>query len=185
MKHIGTQQFETERLICRKFNSNDYKNMFENWAANPNIQLEYGEPVYDTIQKVQELLKKYIDSYSNMDYYRWAIVEKASNQNIGQIAFCKVYSECRTAEIEYCIGEKFWENDYASEALSALIDFTFSHMDFVKLEAYHRIENIKSGKVLVKSKMEVTDTVERFIRENISPCGEVCYCITADMYKNL
>ena len=94
MKHIGTQQFETERLICRKFNSNDYENMFENWAANPNIQLEYGEPVYDTIQKVQELLKKYIDSYSNMDYYRWAIVEKASNQNIGQIAFCKVYSEC-------------------------------------------------------------------------------------------
>ena len=88
MKHIGTQQFETERLICRKFNSNDYENMFENWAANPNIQLEYGEPVYDTIQKVQELLKKYIDSYSNMDYYRWAIVEKASNQNIGQIAFC-------------------------------------------------------------------------------------------------
>ena len=113
MKHIGTQQFETERLICRKFNSNDYKNMFENWAANPNIQLEYGKPVYDTIQKVQELLKKYIDSYSNMDYYRWAIVEKASNQNIGQIAFCKVYSEYRTAEIEYCIGEKFWENDYA------------------------------------------------------------------------
>ena len=47
MKHIGTQQFETERLICRKFNSNDYKNMFENWAANPNIQLEYGKPVYD------------------------------------------------------------------------------------------------------------------------------------------
>ena len=60
MKHIGTQQFETERLICRKFNSNDYENMFENWAANPNIQLEYGEPVYDTIQKVQELLNTLI-----------------------------------------------------------------------------------------------------------------------------
>ena len=73
MKHIGTQQFETERLICRKFNSNDYENMFENWAANPNIQLEYGEPVYDTIQSARIVEKITLILNSNMDYYRWAI----------------------------------------------------------------------------------------------------------------
>ena len=148
--------------------------------TNPNIQLEYGEPVYATKPEVKELLEKYIYGYKDPNFYRWAIIEKTSGQNIGQIAFCRVYSDCRTAEIEYCIGEPFWGNGYAGEALSALIDFTFKRTDFVKLEAFHRIENKKSGMVLKKSKMKETNIVERFIRENLSTEGEVCYCITKD-----
>lgn len=185
MQHFGTQEFETERLICRRFISKDYKDMLNNWIANPHIQYEYGEPIYSTISEVKELLERYIAGYQKYDFYRWAIIEKASNENIGQIAFCKVYSDCKTAEIEYCIGEQFWGNSYAGEALSALIDFTFRNTEFFKLEAYHRIENVKSGRVLEKSVMNVTDAVERFIRENVSPCGEVCYCITKDTYKGL
>lgn len=182
MKHSGTKTFETPRLICRQFISEDYKYMLKNWIANPNIQLEYGEPVYSTITQVKELLAKYIDSYQKPDFYRWAIIEKHSNENIGQIAFCRVYSDCQTAEIEYCIGENFWGKGYASEALAGLIDFTFKNTDFLKLEAYHRTENIKSGRVLEKSIMYVTDTVQRFIRANSLPTGEVCYCINKDKY---
>ena len=178
MIHVGTIEFETERLICRRFSLEDCEDMLNNWIANPNIQFEYGEPVYTTVSQVKEILTKYIDGYRNPDFYRWAIVEKKSNKNIGQIAFCKVYSDCQTAEIEYCIGEPFWGNGYAGEALTGLIDFTFKNTDFLKLEAYHRAENIKSGRVLEKSAMHVTDTVERFIRENTLPHGEVCYCIS-------
>lgn len=182
MVHLGTKAFETARLICRRFVSEDYDDMFKYWASNPNIQLEYGEPVYTTVSQVKELLAKYIDQYKTPDFYRWAIVEKSSNKNIGQIAFCKVYSDCQTAEIEYCIGEPFWGNGYAGEALAGLIDFTFRNTDFLKLEAYHRSENIKSGKVLEKSPMHITDIVERFVREKKLPIGEVCYCINKDDY---
>lgn len=184
MRHIGTKPFETARLICRPFIREDCGDMFKNWAADPNIQHEYGEPVYETVPQVRELLEKYIESYKNPDFYRWAIAEKSCGENIGQIAFCKVYPDCRTAEIEYCIGERFGGKGYAGEALAGLIDFTFKNTDFMKLEAYHRIENTKSGRVLEKSSMYVTDTVERFARENISPHGEVCYCIDKDTYEN-
>lgn len=182
MKHYGTKTFETTRLICRPFTIDDYKDMYDNWASNPNIQLEYGEPVYSTISEVKELLNNYLNGYSNSDYYRWAIIEKTSGMNIGQIAFCRVYSDCCTAEIEYCIGQRFWGNGYAGEALHSLIDYTFKNTDFTKLEAYHRIENTKSGRVLEKSLMHITDTVERFIRENTLPIGEVCYCIESENY---
>lgn len=37
----------------------------------------------------------------------------------------------------------------------------FEGTDFQKLEAYHRAENTKSGRVLEKSPMHATDTVER------------------------
>lgn len=74
----------------------------------------------------------------------------------------------------------FWGKGYAGEALKGLIDYTFNNTDFVKLEAYHRIENVKSGRVLEKSPMHITDNVERFIRENEKPVGEVCYRIVSD-----
>ena len=180
MKHCGTQQIQTSRLLLRPFTDGDCDNMLKNWVSNPLVQTEYGEPVYTTLSEVKQLLDKWQKNYSNSDFYRWAIIEKKSLENIGQIAFCRVYSDCKTAEIEYCIGESFWGNGYANEALSAVIDYVCSNTDFHKLEAYHRIENIKSARVLQKSSMHITDAVQRFVREGTLPKGEVCYCITND-----
>lgn len=47
---------------------------------------------------------------------------------------------------------------------------------------HYRSENIKSGKVLEKSLMHITDIVERFVREKKLPIGEVCYCINKEDY---
>ena len=185
MKHTGTVPFETERLICRRFEFGDRRDMLENWASLPEIQTEYGEPVYTDEVQVKGVLEKYISSYDREDTYRWAIIEKQSGRNIGQIAFCKVWEEQRTAEIEYCIGTKYWGKGYAGEALSGLIAHSFRTMDFDRLEAYHRAENTKSGRVLEKSAMHKTDTVQRFVHEGVSPEGEVCYCIEKDVYLNI
>ncbi|HAG13133.1 MAG TPA: N-acetyltransferase [Ruminococcus sp.] len=179
MIHHGTQPIGTERLILRPFAATDLEDMLQNWVADPQVQHEYGEPAYETAEEAQTLLNHYLDAYAEPDYYRWAIIERKSMKNIGQIAFCRVWDDCETAEVEYCIGAAFWGNGYAGEALAALIDFTFSHTEFRKLEAYHRAENIKSARVLQKSPMHLTDTVERFRRANETPEGEICYCVEA------
>ena len=178
---MSSDSFATERLICRPFRMEDAEDMLEYWASDPDIQLEYGEPVYTDIQQVRVLLNDYISGIKSK--YRWAVVEKASGRNIGQIAFCKVWEDCRTAEIEYCIGKRFWGNGYAGEVLSALIRYAFENTDFERLEAYHRAENTKSGRVLEKSVMNKTDTVQRFVREGKAPSGEVCYCIEKHEYN--
>ena len=33
----NTKTLETERLILRKFNENDYVGMYENWASDENV----------------------------------------------------------------------------------------------------------------------------------------------------
>ncbi len=177
MNHTGTHPFETPRLLCRPFQPGDAPDMLEHWCGDPRVQTEYGEPVYPTLSDAQGLLDKYLAGYQTPEQYRWAIIEKTSGKNIGQIAFCKVWSDCRTAEVEYCIGHDFWGQGYAGEALAALIPFAFQHTDFEKLEAYHRAENRRSGRVLEKSAMHVTDNVQRFLRQNELPHGEVCYCV--------
>ena len=177
MKHCGTQIIETKRLILRPFVLADAADLLELWIADPNVQSEYGEPTYETMEAVEGLLNKWIAGYESPAFYRWAMIEGESGRCVGQIAFCRVYEDCRAAEIEYCVGSSRWGRGYAGEALEAVIDHIFAHTDFAWLEAYHRAENEKSGRVLQKSPMTVTDTVERFKRAGETPEGEVCYRI--------
>jgi len=177
MNHKGTAQICTPRLILRRFEADDLSDMLRNWASDPAVQSEYGEPIYETAEQANALLQAYLRGYSQPDFYRWAIVLRQSGENIGQIAFCRVYDDCAAAEIEYCIGAAFWGHGYAGEALSAVIAHTFAQTEFVRLEAYHRAENVKSGRVLEKSAMHRTETVERFRRSGAAPEGEICYCI--------
>ena len=177
MNHTGTAIIESERLILRRFALSDGADMLANWIREPQVQHEYGEPVYTDEAQVGALLAKWITAYEQPDFYRWAIIERVSGHCMGQIAFCRVYSDIAAAEIEYCIGSRFWGHGYAGEALSAVIAYASANTGFEKLEAYHRAENVKSGRVLEKSSMHITDNVERFRRAGETPAGEVCYCI--------
>lgn len=171
---------KTERLRLEQYSGTDKEiyDMLKNWISDPAVQTEYGEPAYVTFRSVKELVKKY-----QTEPYRWAVWEMKSGECIGQIAFCKVWDDIHTAEIEYCIGQSFQGNGYAGEALKAVIDYAFTHTDFQRLEAFHRKANSKSGRVLVKSSMHPTDTAERFRRQGIYPENEVCYCIKAPEWK--
>ena len=177
MSSAVMQPIETDRLILRRFLPGDSADMLQNWASDPAVQHEYGEPVYDTPEAAEALLQQYLAGYARPDFYRWAIILRESGRNIGQIAFCRVWEDCKTAEIEYCIGSAFQGRGYAGEALAAVIAWTFAQTDFERLEAYHRAANMKSGRVLEKSVMQRTETVERFQREGKLPEGEICYAV--------
>lgn len=177
MNHCGTQTITTERLLLRPFRMTDAADMLELWIADPSVQSEYGEPTYETIDAVETLLNKWMAGYESPAFYRWAMSERESGRCVGQIAFCRVYEDCRAAEIEYCVSRNLWGRGYAGEALAAVIDHIFANTDFAWLEAYHRVENARSGRVLQKSSMTVTETVERFRRAGEEPMGEVCYRI--------
>lgn len=183
LKHTGTIKIESERLILRKFEYSDIPHMIKNWIANPVVQNEYGEPAYKTFDEVHELINKWMENYNNNDFYRWAIILKENNEKIGQIAFCKVYTEIETAEIEYCIGENYTGKGYATEALNTVIDFSFKKPKFYKLEAFHRIANSRSGRVLQKTIMKEVETVRRFQIENTKPDDDICYGIISDDYN--
>ena len=171
-----TFYIETARLILRPFCEDDLPDMLS-WASDPAVQLEYGEPVYPDKAAVAGLLQKYLAAQAEPNTFRWSIVLRKTGHGIGQIGFCRVYADIHTAEIEYCIAASHWGHGYAGEALDAVIRWTFSSTDFTKLEAYHRAENEKSGRVLQKSCMHLTENVERFRRINETPVGEICYCI--------
>lgn len=162
---------ETERLILRKFTICDIDDMLKNWISDNDVQSRYGEPVFSERREVEKLLDKWSLQY------RWAIILKESNENIGHVSFCRLYEEVNTAEIEYCIGKPFWNRGLVTEAIKAFIEYTFNNTSITKLEAFHRIENPASGEVLKKVGMRAVDNVLRFSESLKAPDGDICYAI--------
>ena len=167
LTHCGTKSIESENLILRQFSYNDNKDMLDYWVSDPNIQSMYSEPIYTTEEEVKELLDKYITSYSQDSYYRWAIIEKSTQICIGQIAFFLVDSKNHFGEIEYCIGSKFHRKGYASEAVKAILKYGFEKINFHKIQVCHKENNIASQGVIRKAGFKYEGTLrDYFYMEN-------------------
>ena len=134
LTHCGTREIETDRLYLRPFKYSDDDDMLKYWISDPKIQSMLSEPIYSTKEEVRELLDKYVSSYQNDDYYRWAVVEKDSLACIGQIAIYLVNDKNHWGEIEYCIGSHFHRKGFATEATKTIIDYGFEYVNFHKIQ---------------------------------------------------
>ena len=74
LTHCGTQRVETERLVLRRFELSDWKDMNQNWVSDHDIQHGYCEPTYETEEEIKGLLNSYISKYETNEAYRWAII---------------------------------------------------------------------------------------------------------------
>lgn len=162
LNHIGTQPIETERLILRRFEYSDNEAMRKNWISDRNVQSMYREPVYTTEEEVRGLLDKYISSYENNDYYRWAVIDKESLECIGQIAYFFVDSNNEFAEIEYCISPAFQRRGLATEATQAVIAYGFDRIKLNKVQICTMEINPASKKVIEKCGFVYEGTLRDF-----------------------
>ena len=86
MRHAGTQEIETPRLILRRLLSEDANRMYVNWANDPDVTRFLRWEPHKNAAETRQLLEAWATLYPNEDYYQWAIVEKATGQVFGSIS---------------------------------------------------------------------------------------------------
>jgi len=183
LTHNGTDTITTDRLILRRFEYSDDDSMLRNWIADEKIQSMYSEPVYSTKEEVKEMLDKYIGSYERPDYYRWAVIEKASGECIGQIAYFLVDSKNHFAEIEYCIGAEFQCRGYATEATKAVIAFGFDRINLHKVQICTKTINKPSRRVIEKCGFTYEGTLRDYFFMNGEYVGRHYFSILREEYE--
>ena len=128
MKHLGTINLETERLILRKFKIEDAEDMYNNWASDSEVTKYLSWQTHPNIEKSKEIIKSWIENYSKNDFYNWAIVLKENNQAIGSIGAAKNDDNIEMVHIGYCISKKYWNKGITSEAFERIIKFFFEEV---------------------------------------------------------
>lgn len=82
MRHAGTQEIETPRLLLRRLMPSDAPMMYSNWANDPEVTRWLRWTPHKDVAETQELLSAWALLYPNEDYYQWAIVEKATRTGV-------------------------------------------------------------------------------------------------------
>ena len=184
MHHCGTLTIDTPRLLLRRFEAGDLRDMLGNWASDPAVQTEYGEPVYSTAQEAEGLLNRYIGGYSSDSFYRWAVIDRECGECIGQIAYFLVDSKNHFAEIEYCIGSQFQRRGYATEAAKAVIAYGFDRMNLHKVQICCKTINAPSRKVIEKCGLTFEGTLRDYFCMDGQYVGRHYFSILRDEYEN-
>ena len=158
MKHIGTKNIETERLILRRFTLDDADAMYRNWASDDEVTKYLTWPAHSSVDITK-------------------ITLKGNDEPIGSIGVVAKDDETEMVHIGYCIGREYWHRGITSEALKALIDFFFDEVGVKRVESRHDPRNPNSGKVMKKCGMIYEGTKKDSDRNNQGICDASYYAI--------
>ena len=179
LKHKGTVQLETTRLVLRRAEIADTQSMFRNWASDPEVTKFLTWLPHTDTDVTKNILESWVESYAKDDYYQWLIVLKELGEPIGSIMVNTV-GRAQSAHVGYCIGKAWWHKGIMSEALKVVMDFLFDEVGYHRVESLHDPNNPNSGKVMVKCGMKYEGTLRQADRNNQGICDACYYGLLAE-----
>jgi len=135
--------------------------------------------------ETREFVESILCKYDKMDTYRWVIVLKAINEPIGFIGLTTISEYDMIGDFGYSIGKSFWNKGYTTEALAAVLRYGLLEAGFNRLEAYHSINNMPSGKVMKNAGMTYEGRAKQKYRSNLGFEDCDMYAITKEDISNL
>ncbi len=184
MKDLGTKKLETSRLILRKFKILDANDMFNNYCTDSEVTKYLTWLPHKNIEVTKSVVKSWILNYKNKNFYQWAIVLKSTNQVVGTISVVRFNNETCSANIGYCLSRNLWGQGIMTEALQSVIDFLFKKVGVKEITSTHDVENVASGKVMLKCGMNYVRTDKNGGKNNRGVVDIKIYNILLDNYLN-
>ncbi|MCM1168274.1 MAG: GNAT family N-acetyltransferase [Ruminococcus sp.] len=182
MEHKGTVKLETERLILRRFEERDAETAFRNWMSSDTVTKFLRWETHSDISVTRNYMNFLRENYQKSNFYDWAIELRILGEPIGSIGIVVLNENVQSAEVGYCIGEKWWRCGYTSEALAAVIKFLFEEVGANRVYSEHDPRNPNSGKVMEKCGMKYEGTLRQADRNNTGVCDACVYSILRDEY---
>ena len=158
---------ETSDLILRKPAMKDAKDIFRYASDQEVARYVLWEPhrsPAETRSFIRFLRSRIHAGYPSS----WVVVLKKNGTAIGTIGFIWYSETNRSAELGYSFSREHWNHGYATQALGAVIDASFTSLPLNRLEAQHDVRNPASGRVMEKCGLRQ----EGILRDRIVNKGE-------------
>ncbi|MCB2186706.1 MAG: GNAT family N-acetyltransferase [Deltaproteobacteria bacterium] len=158
MKYLVPEELETERLLLRQFQDEDWRELHEMYSDEEATRYTVGHAC--TEGESWRLMAAIIGHWQLRGYGPYAAVEKASGRVVGPVGFW-FPNDWPSPEIKYALARKFWGQGYAREAVLAIQRAGARHLpDIALISLIHR-DNLASVK-LAQSVGAVLERVEEF-----------------------
>ena len=163
--------FETRRLVLRSLTEDDLPALQEGFSSCLPPQNRFDEGVFDTSFMTPEwhrgLIRREAEEAAQDRSYMLHIFHQATGKYLG---YCDITTQYRHdiqfAKIGYTILNRYWNQGYAAEAVTALTQIGFQQLGFHRLEAHVNPDNPASMAVLRKCGYEYEGIRKAYILED-------------------
>lgn len=147
----GTLALEGERIRLRRLRDTDAANIHENVkdasVVRWTLRIPHPYPPGEALAFIRSSRYRWREG----SCYAFAIVSKGTGRAIGIISLMDLDPEHRTAELGYWLGERYWGQGIATEAVSLVLRVAFDVLGLHRVEANVFTENGASCRVLEKN----------------------------------
>ena len=138
---------ETERLILREMNKDDFDALYR-VLADSDIMQHY--PYTFDEKRVRGWITKNMERYAELGFGLWAVCLKETGEMIGDCGLTMQFiNHTIKPEIGYHIRKDYQRNGYAKEAAIAVRDWTFNNTPFNMIFSYMKGTNVPSSRTAV------------------------------------
>ncbi|NNC83559.1 MAG: GNAT family N-acetyltransferase [Flavobacteriales bacterium] len=143
---------ETERLLLREITLDDTAVMFR-LNSHPEVQKYTGEPLVQSMEEMEEAIRKRTADYKKYGYGRWATILKEGMHFTGWagLAYLPEFDEI---DLGYRFFPEYWGKGIATEASQAILNYGFETLQLDRIIAIAMKENTASIRVMEKVGME-------------------------------
>jgi len=175
-------ELSTERLILRKMDKSDVKTLFQFWSDH-EVTKYMNMNSFQNIEQALYMINFLNNRFRNKEGIRWGMVRKEDNKLIGTCGFNTWIKRSSRGEIGYELGQKYWGNGYATEALKEVIRFGFEETHLNRVEAFVVPEAHRSIRVLEKLDFKKEGTLREYGYWNNRYWNELIYSLLRRDWK--
>jgi len=135
---------ETQRLMVRRFTSEDWKDLYE-YLSDPKVVLYEPYEVFTEDGCKSEAIRR------SKDDSFWAVCLKENKKLIGNIYLSK--QDFDTWELGYVFNSNYQENGYATESTRAVVNYAIKQCNAWRIIAKCNPDNEKSWRLLERLNM--------------------------------
>ena len=168
MKHLGTRTLEAERIVLRRIEAQDYKQMYENWACKEECSKYFPWSVVTDIEVYKKRVLTWVNNYKDDLYFNWLIELKGTKEAIGIINLHNVDEQAGSAETSYLLAPHHWGKGLMTETVRSVLRYAFEELELNRVCADVFVGNTASEKVLKKCGFQCEGVIkEKYEKEGI------------------
>ncbi|MBZ9622465.1 GNAT family N-acetyltransferase [Clostridium sp. FP2] len=138
----------TKSLVLREITEQDAESIYQ-LLSNPEVIKYDTFELFTDIKQAEDLIESFNDAFRQKRAIFWGISLGNLSEIIG-FCKCEIENPKIRADLGYDLRPEYWNRGIMTEALDAVIDFTFNKADVNRIEASVSNENNASIRVLEK-----------------------------------
>ncbi len=147
---MKTPILESKRVILRPLTVADAKTAFNNWTSDDRVTKYMRYNSHTSIDDTIGWLR-FVEEAENSDkQYDWGFIDKETCTLFGSGGLVWKDDE-QMYEIGYNSMFDYWNKGYTTEIAAAILDFAKNTLKQTKIYGCHAVENVNSGKVMIKN----------------------------------